>query len=284
MSPNSFSNYYDNPITGNETITYVGASSIELKISGDIYSSTNVSTYFRMWSGMLEDKPATNDGMIYYMTKNTNGLSSTTKTITGDTITYEYQLGPNNNQYFYFELVPYDSDGNVLQRDVETTTLIKVKNDFKPAEMANAIVSLGSTEELVYTNISYSSSTSTMLNFSSYVKDYNNIRFIVWSGTSSGTTMIYDHTVYLANKEAGNLMPHRIMSYGKASSGYTMNSLTSGAPTETRYYYFKTTEWDNNGSLSVYLDTNGDGASDSTSTYARYGSNIYLVYKKEDTE
>ena len=144
--------------------------------------------------------------------------------------------------------------------------------------MASAISALSNSvsEEYDYTSIQYSSETSNILNLSSYVSNYKNIRFIVWCGGGSNTICIYDYNQYLKNVENNVKDPHRIIVYSK----YNSNAMGSQAEnSSTRYYYFKTDEMNQNGDLSMYFNTNG--TTSTTTIQARYGKCIYLVSAKE---
>ena len=90
---------------------------------------------------------------------------------------------------------------------VEDTSLIAIadairnKNgettQYKPAEMANAISNISGGEELVVSTITMSGNTSTTIDFSEYVSNYDNIRYIIWSGSGTGYLCIYNHDIYL---------------------------------------------------------------------------------------
>lgn len=144
--------------------------------------------------------------------------------------------------------------------------------------MANAITSLGSTEDLQIIKIYYSSASNQVLNFSEYVQNYDNIRSIVWCGAGSNNVMIFNYQDYLDNLNAGNAEPVRINSFGKDNNGNAMNGTPAYATDTSRYYYFKQSEWNAGGDLKLYNYSSG---SSSTSTYARYSRYVYLVYKKE---
>jgi hypothetical protein len=104
------------------------------------------------------------------------------------------------------EITAYNEDGTVYQEPVYNITYEEARNEYKPAEMGEVIrSSLGPEEDLQVVNIYYSSGISSdKLNFSEYVKNYNNIREIVWCGGSSNVVLIYNHRDYLANVEANN--------------------------------------------------------------------------------
>lgn len=181
------------------------------------------------------------------------------------------------------EITAYNEDGTIYQEPIYNITYEEVENNFKPAEMGEAInSSLGLAEELVITNIRYTSTQGSSIDVSTYVKDYNNIRRIVWSCSSSYSIAIYDHEVYLKNLEAGVVNPHRIMFYSDNNTYVPMDTLTSGLPSSTRYYYFSDSSWNASGELQVLFDKDGNGTSDAGTSYDRYGKSIYLVYKKED--
>lgn len=183
------------------------------------------------------------------------------------------------------EITALNEDGTVFQEPIYDITYEEVRNEYKPAEMSEAIrSSLSPTEELVITNIRYTDTQASNLDISTYVKDYNNIRRIVWSCSSSYSIAIYDHDIYLKNLKAGVVNPHRIMFYSDNSTYMPMDTLTSGLPSSTRYYYFSDSAWNASGQLQVLFDTDGDGTSNAGTSYDRYGKSIYLVYKKEDTE
>lgn len=146
--------------------------------------------------------------------------------------------------------------------------------------MASAISALSNnaTEEYDYTYIQYSGETSQTLNLSSYISDYNNIRFMVWAGSGANVICIYDYSQYLKNVENNVKDPHRIIVYSKNSSTY--NAMGSQAEnSSTRYYHFNTDEINQNGDLFLYSST--DGKTSSKQSYARYGKCIYLVSAKE---
>lgn len=262
-----------------QTYYFPGASTIVIQTSA--YTFGYPDSTLLTWADTYENKTNT------YSWKDYSSSSSPpikTYTYNSDIVSVEWtNTSGSSSNLCYMTITPYDINGEQLQEDIEIMVPVEVRNEYKPAEMSEAISSLAPKEELVITNIYYSSPTyEAGLDLSNYVKDYNNIRRIVWSSSSSGSTAIYDHELYLRNLEAGVVNPHRIMLYGKSSSGYTMDSLTDGSPASTRYYYFNESEWNNSGILQLYMDTNGDGNADSDVSYERYGRYVYLVYKKED--
>ena len=145
--------------------------------------------------------------------------------------------------------------------------------------MASAISALSNSvsEEYDYTSIQYSSETSDILNLSSYVSDYKNIRFIVWCGPGQSIICIYDYNQYLKNVENNVKDPHRIIVYSK----YNSNAMGSqGENSSTKYYYFKTDEMNQNGDLSIYYTYDG-GTNVTQMSYTRYSKCVYLVSAKE---
>ena len=144
--------------------------------------------------------------------------------------------------------------------------------------MANAISNISGGEELVVSTITMSGNTSTTIDFSEYVSNYDNIRYIIWSGGGTGSLCIYNHDVYLQNLAEGKANPHRLRIYNKNTSGYIM--VLSNNNTDTRYYYFDDNEWNAGGAMKLYSMVDG---SSSYSSYARSGPGVYLVHKKEDT-
>lgn len=183
------------------------------------------------------------------------------------------------------EITALNEDGTVFQEPVYDITYEEVRNEYKPAEMGEVISSsLSPAEDLQVLKIYYSSGASNeTLNFSEYVKNYNNIRQIVWCGGGSNTVCIFNHTDYLDNVKANNAEPVRINKFGKDSSGYAMGAtpLYATPDKKTDFYYFKKSEWDASGNLKLYSHSSGSYTSLS---YARYSRYIYLIYKKEDTE
>lgn len=145
--------------------------------------------------------------------------------------------------------------------------------------MANAISNISGGEELVVSTITMSGNTSSTIDFSEYITNYDNIRYIIWSGIGSGSMCIYNHDVYLQNLAEGKENPRRLKIYGKNSSGYIMVLSTNN--TDTRYYYFDDNEWNAGGAMRLY---NMLGGEIGYSTYARSGPGVYIVHKKEDTE
>lgn len=145
--------------------------------------------------------------------------------------------------------------------------------------MANAINDISGREELVVSTITMSGNTSSTIDFSEYITNYDNIRYIIWSGVGSGSVCIYNHDVYLQNLAEGKENPHRLRIYIKNSSGYIMASSTNN--TDTRYYYFDDNEWNASGAMEIHSMIEGTNG---YSTYARSGPGVYIVHKKEDTE
>ena len=144
--------------------------------------------------------------------------------------------------------------------------------------MASAISNISGGEELIVSTITMSGNTSTTIDFSEYVSNYDNIRYIIWSGSGTGILCIYNHDTYLQNLAEGKENPRRLKVYGKNSSGYIM--VLTNNNTDTRYYYFDDDEWNAGGEMKLYSMLDG---SNSYATYARSGPGIYIVYKKEDT-
>ena len=183
------------------------------------------------------------------------------------------------------EITALNEDGTAFQEPVYNITYEEVRNEYKPAEMSEVISSsLGPTEDLQTIKIYYSSGvSSSTLNFSEYIQNYDNIRQIIWCGTGSNTVCVFNYTDYLANVKANNAEPVRINIFGKDSNGYGMSATPKYATPDktTDFYYFKKSEWDANGNLQVYSHSSG---SISSLSYARYCRYIYVVYKKEDTE
>lgn len=181
------------------------------------------------------------------------------------------------------EITALNEDGTVFQEPIYDITYEEVENNYKPAEMGEAInSSLGPAENLQTIKIYYSSGVSNAtLNFSEYVKNYNNIRQIIWCGGGSNTVCIFNYTDYLANIEANNTRPVRINKFGKDSNGYGMSASPQYATPDktTDFYCFDKDEWDAGGNLTLYSHSSGSYTS---LTYARYCRYIYLVYKKED--
>lgn len=145
--------------------------------------------------------------------------------------------------------------------------------------MASAISNILGKEELVVSTITMSGNTSTTIDFSEYITNYDNIRYIIWSGSGSGIVCIYNHDTYLQNLAEGKENPHRLRIYSKNSSGYIMVSSTNN--TDTHYYYFDDNEWNAGGAMRLYNILGGEIG---YSTYARSGPGVYIVHKKEDTE
>lgn len=177
------------------------------------------------------------------------------------------------------EISAYNEDGTTYQEPVYDITYEEVRNEYKPVEMGPEIISfLSPTEELVTTNITYSSASATSLNFSSYVKNYNNIRYIIFT-SATGSFSIFDYQNYLNNVEAGVNYPLRMETFDKDSGGYLMGSRKSPTSTSQNYYYFKEAEWNANGDMRL---CHYNGSTATTLSYARYGRIVKLVYKKED--
>lgn len=149
--------------------------------------------------------------------------------------------------------------------------------------MANAITSLNSTENLQTTKIYYSSTSASVLNFSEYVKNYDNIRQIIWCGSGNNVIAIFNYQDYLDNLNANNPEPVRINIFGKSSGGDVMSGTPVYATPNnlTEYYYFDKNEWDAGGDLTLYRYS---GSLALPMSYARNSRYVYLVYKKEDTE
>lgn len=145
--------------------------------------------------------------------------------------------------------------------------------------MANAISNISGGEELVVSTITMSGNTSNTIDFSEYITNYDNIRYIVWSGGGTGSLCIYNHDIYLQNLAEGKENPHRLRIYNKNSSGYIMVSSINN--TDTRYYYFDDNEWNAGGAMKLYNMIEGES---SYATYARSGPGVYIIHKKEDTE
>ena len=76
------------------------------------------------------------------------------------------------------EIIGLNEDGTVFQEPIYNITYEEVRNEYKPAEMSEVISSsLGPTEDLQTIKIYYSSGvSSSTLNFSEYIQNYNNIR------------------------------------------------------------------------------------------------------------
>lgn len=151
--------------------------------------------------------------------------------------------------------------------------------------MANAISALvsGDTSEYDVAYITMSPSSGQYLNFSAYVKDYNNIVAILWKGSASSTSNSYyclysDGFAKKANSE-GQQNPHRIL----ALHSTYFNTQYKPFAGSSSYMCFKPEEWEAGGNIGVY-SVNYQGEMNASPMAIGYSiSSIYLVYKREDT-
>lgn len=264
--------------------SFPGASSIQVVGYGRDYNS---STYWRMYA---IDKAGQKTATAPSSTSNT---STKTFTIEGDEITFSWEPKTGNwvdYVYSYVECSPLDADGNILQE--YATAPVEEENTFLPSEMARAIQSLnGSTDTYMYVPIPVSTNSAT-LNFSQYVKDYNNIIMIYWMGARNSTSSESKDCLYV------NVFPNILKQYwGDTAIASTHPILTTNYDKSTLYYhpfnasskyFFKDDEWKNNGDLSVYYELLTTDPANFTSSdkcaYATLSGVVHLVYKKEDAE
>lgn len=151
--------------------------------------------------------------------------------------------------------------------------------------MANAISALvsGDAGEYDVAYITMSPSSGQYLNFSAYVKDYNNIVAILWKGSASSTSNVYyclysDGFAKKANND-GQQNPNRIL----ALHASYFNTQYKPFGSSSSYLCFKPEEWEAGGNIGVY-GVNYQGEMNASPYAIGYSTSyVYLVYKREDT-
>lgn len=186
-----------------ETFYFPGAVTIEVKVSGNGYASTNIS-YLRSWMGTYEDEPQSYLQKNYFSSSSSQSDSTiTTVSHTGDTITFEWtQNGTNSRHYYFVQLTPYDADGNIVQEEVEGKIPIELDNVYKPSQMSTVIqdelavpLRFEKLQKLTISNLQ-SASYYGSIDLSDYITDASQVKFAIWNGagtsiTSNGEVLIY---------------------------------------------------------------------------------------------
>lgn len=155
--------------------------------------------------------------------------------------------------------------------------------------MANAILSLVSagedTSQYEFVNITKSPSSGTYLNFSTYVKDYNNIVAILWMGCDSDVAnakySLYSEGFTKKAIKEGWENPQRILALSPRD--FSIPYACNPCAINSNYLCFKPEEWEAGGNIGVY-SVNYQGVIGANPYTKGYGNAyIYLVYKKEES-